>query len=366
MIYLITGLPGNGKTLYALSWVKAKAEKENRPVFYARIKGLTLPWTLIDPFEWMQCPPNAIVVIDEVQQSNDPTDPKSPTLFGVRQRGAVVPPWAAALETHRHMGIDLVLITQDPMLIDVHDRKLVGLHFHIKRTFGMQRATVHEFGGCRPNVAQSTSGSIRHDWTYPKEVYGWYQSAEVHTTKARVPMRVWLLLAIPFIIGGLSWYAWVRYLDPDRKLPSLQQQQQQQPGAPPGQQQPGRTTGQVVTVADYLQQYQPRVQGLDYTAPVYDEVTKPTVAPYPAACVFIRGDCKCYSQQGTRLDTGQDLCRQVVDGGFFVAWAQAAAPPPAVKEYTFVPGALPPPASSLGGESGGHIRKPQWSSNAQN
>ena len=149
MIVLITGLPGNGKTLYALDWVKRKADKEQRPVFYARIKGLTLPWTLIDPFEWDKCPANAIVVIDEVQQANDPTDPKSPSLFGVRQRGAVVPPWAAALETHRHKGIDLVLITQDPMLMDVHDRKLVGMHFHVKRVFGLQRATVHEFGGCR-------------------------------------------------------------------------------------------------------------------------------------------------------------------------------------------------------------------------
>jgi hypothetical protein len=59
MICLITGLPGNGKTLYALQWVKDKAEKEGRPVFYARIKGLKLPWTLIDPFKWFECPANA-------------------------------------------------------------------------------------------------------------------------------------------------------------------------------------------------------------------------------------------------------------------------------------------------------------------
>lgn len=321
MIVLITGLPGNGKTLYALDWVKRKAEKEARPVFYARIKGLTLPWTVIDPFAWMSCPPNAIVVIDEVQQSNDPVDPKSPSLFGVRQRGAAVPAWAAALETHRHMGIDLVLITQDPMLLDVHDRKLVGLHFHVKRNFGLQRATVHEFGGCRPNVAQSTSGSVRHEWSYPKEVYGWYKSAEVHTMKARVPMRVWVLLGIPFVIAGLSWFAWSRYLTPDRELPTLK--------AAAGSSESGTASsglgqgaGSRKSVAQYVEQFQPRVAGLAYTAPVYDDITRPVTAPYPAACVSMGDKCKCYTTQGTSLETGKDLCLQIVSGGFYVAWAQ--------------------------------------------
>jgi len=49
MITLITGLPGNGKTLYTISFVKALAEKENRPVFYSGITDLALDWTEIEP-----------------------------------------------------------------------------------------------------------------------------------------------------------------------------------------------------------------------------------------------------------------------------------------------------------------------------
>jgi zona occludens toxin len=350
VITLITGLPGHGKTLYTLSWIKAKAEKENRPVFYARIKGLKLPWQVIDPFEWMKCPANAIVVIDEVQKSNNPDDPKSPTLFGVRKRGDPVPPWAAALETHRHMGIDLVLITQDPMLLDVHDRKLVGQHFHVKRTFGLARATVHEFGGCRPNVAQSTSGSVRHEWSYPKRAYDWYTSAEVHTVKARVPFKVWLFLSLPFIVLGLSWYAWSHYLDPDRG-------KQAAPVATPTAlqaQAPPDARGRNLTVAQYVATFQPRVPGLAYTAPVYDDVTKPAQAPYPAACVLMRGVCKCYTQQGTILETGRDLCEQIVNAGFFVAWQKpepprpVRAPDPVKQPETLysVPIALTPPSAS--------------------
>jgi zona occludens toxin len=337
MIYLITGLPGNGKTLYALQWVKDKAEKEGRPVFYARIKSLTLPWTLIDPFKWYECPANSIVVIDECQQAEDPSDPKSPSLFGIRQRGAPVPRWAAELETHRHKGIDIVMITQDPMLLDSHDRKLVHLHFHIVRTFGMQRATIHEFNGCRPQVAQSRSGSIRHEWKYPKEVYDYYQSAEVHTVKARVPMRVWLFLALPFIIGAIAWYAWSRFLDPQKPSLPLSQAKAATPGtAPPSS---AGLASQHVTTAEYLTSYQPRIPGLPHTAPVYDDVTKPIQAPYPAACILAhfhdpdrtdeygrsRAACQCYSQQGTRLATPDTLCRDLANGGFFVAWNQPAA-----------------------------------------
>lgn len=355
MITLITGLPGNGKTLYTISWIKAKAEKENRPVFYARIRGLKLPWTLIDPFKWDECPANAIIVIDECQQSDNPQDPKSPSLFGVRQRGAPVPQWAAALETHRHKGVDLVLITQDPMLLDAHDRKLVGQHFHVIRNFGMARATVHEFTACRPNVAQSRANSVRHEWSYPKDAYEWYESAEVHTMKARVPMRVWILLSLPFIIGAIVWYAWIRYLDPNREK-----------GAPPPVSGPASSqfatagqssNGRALTVDEYVAQFQPRVQGLEYTAPVYDEVTKPTQAPYPAACVAMGPRCDCYTQQGTHLTVTPELCRQVVSGGFFLAWTPPDKPPaPARVMTTLDQDADAPAASSLGGETGGFRR----------
>lgn len=353
MINLITGLPGNGKTLYTIATVKAISEKDNRPVYYARIKGLKLPWTLIDPYEWFNCPANSIVVIDECQRSNDPADPKAPVLFGLRKRGDPVPRWAAELETHRHLGIDLYLITQDAGLIDPHERKLAGLHFHVKRTFGLARATVHEFTGARDNAQKNTSGSVRHEWSYPKRAFTWYESAEVHTGKARVPVKVWVFLALPFIIGGLSWTAWSKYLDPHRVRGDGSLVPTGAASAPAGGFRSGMTGP--LTRAQYLAQFEPRVTGLHYTAPVYDEVTKPTIAPYPAACVSMGDKCGCYSQQGTRLETPKDLCLSVVAGGFFVPWVQ-----PAEIRSPAVVASLPAsisPAVSLGGETGGWRKK---------
>jgi zona occludens toxin len=93
----------------------------------------------------------------------------------------------------------------------------------------------------------------------------------------------------------------------------------------------GASKPRVMSTAEYLGSHQPRVSGLEYTAPAYDDVTKPVRAPFPAACLANKSRCGCYSQQGTRLDVPDSICLQIVAGGFFVAWddekgRQVAAP----------------------------------------
>jgi hypothetical protein len=61
----------------------------------------------------------------------------------------------------------------------------------------------------------------------------------------------------------------------------------------------------------------PRVEGLAYTAPKYDEITKPTTAPVPAMCIQFKGDCKCLSQQATPLDVKRSMCLEFARNGFF-------------------------------------------------
>uniref|UniRef100_A0A0S4WPJ0 Zonular occludens toxin n=1 Tax=Ralstonia solanacearum TaxID=305 RepID=A0A0S4WPJ0_RALSL len=88
------------------------------------------------------------------------------------------------------------------------------------------------------------------------------------------------------------------------------------PGAPSAM--PGQTQKVApMTASEYLASYTPRVPGLQYTAPAYDELTKPSRVPVPAACVQIRGGCECWTQQGTHLETTPQICDQVVKRGFF-------------------------------------------------
>jgi len=200
--------------------------------------------------------------------------------------------------------------------------RLVGRHFHIVRKFGTHRATIHEFvNAVRENVSKNRKGSIRHEWRYPKALFGVYNSAEKHTTKVRIPWRGWLLLACPVVFGVAAWMDW-KGTHPDSQAKS-EDQALAQASARPGQQTAQAPVQKALTPLQYAEAFQPRVQGLPHTAPVYDEVTKPAQAPYPAARIASQAKCGCYSQQGTRLEVPEALCRQIADGGFFAAWNQS-------------------------------------------
>ncbi|MFT4173950.1 MAG: zonular occludens toxin domain-containing protein [Rhodocyclaceae bacterium] len=318
MIELITGLPGGGKTLYALARVKAWAERERRPVFYSgiAINAEKLPdWQEIKAEEWHLTPPGSIVLIDECQR-----------VFRPRGNGSAVPDYVAKLETHRHQGHDLVMITQHPMLAEQNLRRLVGRHFHVMRNFGFKKATVHEFEGVRQDPDKNRRGSQRHEWFYPKEVFAWYKSAELHTHKAKLPVRVFLIPICIVLAGGCGWYG-VRFLlhmgDAAKTLvPGASSAAQSAPVAASVAQPLARTASNGY---DYIAARTPRVPGLPQTAPVYDQVTQPVTAPYPAACVRMRKTCRCYTQQGTVLATNDDVCGQIVDRGYFVDWGQDRA-----------------------------------------
>lgn len=306
MIELVTGTPGAGKTLYTLQYVKAKAEKENRPVFYSGIPELTLSWTEIDPEKWFDAPANSIVVIDECQR-----------IFRPRGIGGKVPDYVERLETHRHQGVDLVFITQHPMLIDSNVRRLVGRHFHVARRFGMKRATVLEFESCKDQPLSKSVDAVRHSWSYPKDAFGWYKSAEVHTHKARIPARLFILLAVPIFLIGLAWWFYGRHFE-DGKIKALDapsssinsSSSSQSSGGPKG----------PMSKADYLRALQPRVQGLAHTAAYFDDITKPVRAPYPVGCVEDSTGCRCFSVQGVAFPMEQDVCKQVLANGFFRWW----------------------------------------------
>jgi len=328
---LVTGLPGSGKTLYTLARWKPLAEKEGRPVFHNNIPGLNINgWQVWDVERWEELPAGSILIVDEAQFT-----------FKVRGRGQT-PEWVERLATHRHLGLDLVFITQQPMLLDVFVRKLCDRHFHVMRKFGLRWATIHEFAsGVNENPMKSRKGSIRHDFKYPKEVYGWYKSSELHTMQARIPMRLWVMLALPFVACILGYIAFNR-IRPD----ALKDQAERSVAAAGGQvglrsdgAAPGKRA-EPMTVEEYAAAYRARVPGLAHTAPIYDDVTKPQVAPYPAACVSMKGVCKCYSQQATKLDVAAEVCEQIVAGGYFVAWDKPIA--------QAVPIARPPAASAPG------------------
>jgi zona occludens toxin len=310
-INLLTGLPGNGKTLYTISYVQAWAERENRPVFYHGIPELTLNWTkLDDPEKWYDCPANSIIVIDECQE-----------IFRPRAASKEPPLHVSNLETHRHKGLDLWLMTQHPTLADVALRRLTQTHRHMVRMWGMQVATIHEWQGAQIDCEKESSRvrSIKNKWNFDKKAYGLYKSAEVHTVKRSVPARVIMLVFIPFILAGLVYIA-VQRLKP--KAPVVPVTATNAVIFPTSS---GKTSATEKPVFDaradaknYVDMHTPRLAGLAYTAPVYDEIRKPSEAPLPSACIQSKSKgCTCYSQQGTVLSVAANVCSEIVAKGFF-------------------------------------------------
>lgn len=315
LLTLITGQPGNGKTLYTIANVEEMRKQDNRPVFYYGIPELTLDWfKLEDPTKWHECPEKSIIVIDEVQKVMPP-----------RPSSSRPPPFVVPLETHRHKGYDIFFLTQDPSLVDNHIKKLAGEHVHLIRQFGRETADVFKMQKVQDPTNANLKRAQRSSFPYPKNVYEWYKSADAHTHKKKLPLKYKLMFVLPIVclaaLGGGGKLLW------DMAHPKGATQAKSEPapekksassavmnGAASTPDQPRR----VMTTEEYIEQYQPRVPGLSYTAPVYDELTRPKRVPVPAACVTGKSRCQCYTQQGTKLQVNADQCAQIVRDGFFM------------------------------------------------
>ncbi|HXC40360.1 MAG TPA: zonular occludens toxin domain-containing protein [Burkholderiales bacterium] len=315
MIVVTTGAPGSGKTLLTIDRIRQLAEKDNRPVFYNGIKGLKLPWTEFDKAEdWWQIArdnPGAIIAIDECQRA-----------FRPRAYGDNVPRHVEELETHRHTGTDLYLITQHPMLLHTNVRRLVGLHRHVVRAFGTHAATVHEWhnGGVKEQCDKpgSRDDSVKAMVKYPVDVFKLYESAEVHTHKRSIPKRVWVLLLIPLLVVVSGWVVsrWFGERMAGAKKADAPVASAQHPIAE-AQAKTGKTPP--ISRTEWLQSFEPRLPGLPHTAPRYDALTAAVTAPVPVMCVATPKRCSCYSQQGTPMrGIDVELCRTIATDGYFL------------------------------------------------
>lgn len=184
MIYLITGVPGSGKTLYTISQLE-KMLDSGRPIYH-NINGYKAGLPLPDSLDWRDTPENSVIVYDEAQQH-----------FPGRSPNKSVPEILSALETHRHKGYDLFFITQYPTFIDHHIRQLCGKHSHLDRKSGAQAAIVRtsdKAWDVKDKLEKSQADKIR--WTYPKKLFEKYDSATQHTHKFKMPSKMKLAIVI--------------------------------------------------------------------------------------------------------------------------------------------------------------------------
>lgn len=315
MLYLYTGVPGAGKTLYAVSNLVKRKDFKDRPIFVDGIKDLDhdkINYFDIPEGESIQtwpkwAPPGAIIVVDECQR-----------IFRPRPSGSKVPDYVAELETHRHRGLDFILITQHPRLIDVHLRGLIEHHTHLGKTnLGLRRKMEWTTGGAkdpesRANIREALISVYRLD----KSVYGLYKSAEVHTKIRTKKSKLLMLFPLALCLIGYGIWSfsgfWGRFEGEAPSTDKTTEANKTTESAPTTTQIPQETaTGRYETQTIQAERpkphiseddYKPRIENRPETAPIYDGMNRSvTVMPWPSACVKSDKACNCYTDQGTKI-----------------------------------------------------------------
>jgi zona occludens toxin len=302
MLTLITGTPGAGKSLYSVWEIARKVpgstiENGQQPVartLYSNIKNLLVEHKHITADDlnawhtWAQ--PGDVILFDEVQEVWRPR--------GISNK---VPDSIAKLETHRHMGVDIVLVTQHPMLLDQNIRRLVNQHLHLRR-ITRTVAMVYEWDHCSNPGTTKTCVNSRI-WMHPKGAYSLYKSAQVHTKpKAKIP-------GIAFV--GLLALAGLAYAGPlafDRITNTFNggaaQSVEKEVPPLPDPQNSVVVDGMVVTT-----------ETTSTPPPLPLPVEKSTpLAPVLAGCVSTAKKCICTDEKGQSIPTDPGVCEAQILG----------------------------------------------------
>ena len=326
MITIITGTPGAGKTLYSIekllvplvgqtiSYTNKSGEAVTAPrTIYTNVNGLLLDHELIGPGgdwrsverdkvrqwdfdgegqglrDWhLWAKPGAVIVYDEFQRVWPP-----------RPNGAPVPPDMSMLDTHRHMGVDFILITQNVMNTDRHLHALAGRHLHVRRVANMKMAVVYEWDHVSRSLLYAKA-ITKGPWRYSPKIFKLYQSAEVHTKQPRkIPGLVWFIFL--GIIAGII-------LGPT-VVTRLQERIHPKPAEATA---PKRAPAETPAVLLPPSAPAEPVKAPEPSTPAPGSPSVPVVASRPppvfAGCASARGVCRCYDSAAGLVDKEAGFC----------------------------------------------------------
>ena len=297
MITLFTGSPGAGKTASLVHYLSTLVGDRLLYVHGENgvpcLNGLTLPHTVIDANNWhKEMADGGILVIDEVQ-----------SVWRPRGSGSKVPDSVAALETHRHHGIDVYLTTQAPSLLDSNVRRLVGRHVHIRDT-GVLGRYWYEWPETNDQMQWKTCINKKR-YSLPKKAFALYKSSSLHVAPVRgVPRVLFYGLAalVAFIALGYLTYAMIKRntaiaIPPLPQVTTSPVNMTQSGG--------GGSHGPIDDRVDWT----PRTSSRPESALAYDHLRVVVAMPVVTMGMCIGDDCVCRTQQGTNAGLTSSECR---------------------------------------------------------
>lgn len=331
-ITVITGVPGSGKTLKAVwdhvrplvghvdhavdEWGRVK---DIPSIIYTNINSLQIDHELIEAGgKWTQAGPDKAWQYEGNPQGlrnwHNWAKPGSKIVFDEFQKvwppranGSAIPPDVQTLDTHRHMGVDFILICQSLRNVDRHVLGLVDRHLHVRRVANLPLATVYEWDHASVSLMYSNSMS-KSPFRYPKAAYKLYKSAELHTKQSRkLPSVLWILLA------GLGAFAWLgpsfaSRLDDRMHGRSPTAQAKADASSEPKKKTFINEQGQEVTIE--TQTTTETTQPLPVAAAPLGGSSAPLQLPEVAGCISVASRCSCFTPQGKKVDMQADYCAE--------------------------------------------------------
>jgi len=215
MIHLITGRPGHGKNIYALTFLEKEEfinyDKEtktfsstiDRPLFFIAFDGINIVDSTTAKYEDLdnlptdqehdntsKFPDNSVIVIDEAHRYS----PKSTNKEGFTS-------FVSFLKIHRHYGFDFIFITQSQKDLNIDIRNLVENHFRVNRPFGTQKSFVNHYLGAETSENKQPVKQSSKPFVLDKRFFEVYKSASIHNYKSSIPKKyyVFILFFILFI-----------------------------------------------------------------------------------------------------------------------------------------------------------------------
>lgn len=264
--------------------------------------------------EWRNpLPHGAVWIVDEAQD-----------IFPQRGKNTPLPDFIKLFSKHGHHDLTIYILTQDASQLDVHLRRNTNLTMHMTRPLMMRKANIYTFRGYQelPNDAWRRSqvwksAETKTTFKYSKKYQRLYISASAHESiKLRIPPK---LLLLPLLVVGVLWLLYFAYSrvtggkETDASLVGQVAAKVTGAEAPTAAALDSSSAGKgerVLTKDQYLALWVPRVEDLDWTAPAYDGFE---VQDYPRPYCIIVGlpgddECRCYTQQATRLDVSKRQC----------------------------------------------------------
>ena len=199
-----------------MSLIDQLSRKHPNRRIYTNIIGMNYPGVLTinstpeNPFDWRDLPDGSIIFFDEAHEH--PAFSAQDLLGTARtdaekKRKAEILDIGDSLTLHGHFGFDIYLITQNPKLLREQVRAACSVHYVMRRLWGLDVAMIYEFAEVQTYFANATRKqalSVKR-FRYPKNLYKYYVSSNVHNIQKRVPFLYMSFFAIPVLIFAMAY-----------------------------------------------------------------------------------------------------------------------------------------------------------------